>query len=92
MERTKEPSSFTYTIVWLALLIMTWITVTVSGMHLGNLSTLTALAIASLKSGLIIAFFMHLRYENRLFLVIFFVAIITLATIIGFTFFDTSFR
>lgn len=92
MERTKEPSSFTYTIVWLALLILTWITVTVSGMHLGNLTTLTALIIASLKSGLIIAFFMHLRYENRLFLVIFFVAIITLATIIGFTFFDTSFR
>jgi cytochrome c oxidase subunit 4 len=92
MEHRAGPSTKTYFVVWCALLAFTLLTVTVSGLNLGNLSTLSAIAIAATKSGLILAFFMHLRYENRIFVIIFFVAIITLATIIGFTFFDTSFR
>lgn len=88
----RGPKTGVYLVVWAGLLLLTWLTVSVSGMHLGNLSTLSAISIAALKSGLILAFFMHLRYENKLFAIIFFFAIITLAIIISFTFFDTSFR
>jgi cytochrome c oxidase subunit 4 len=92
MEGRTGPTTTSYIAIWVLLIILTWITVSISGMYLGNLSTLTALSIATIKSALILAVFMHLRYENKLFVIIFFVALITLTTIIGFTFLDTSFR
>lgn len=78
--------------VWIALLILTAVTITVAKMNLGNLSVAAALFIASLKSALVVYFFMHLKYEEKLFKIMFLVAVATLALIIGFTFFDTSFR
>jgi len=66
--------------------------VTVAGMHLGRLSMLTALAIASVKAGLVLWFFMHLKYEDRLFKVLLLVPIVTLTVIIGLTFFDVLYR
>jgi cytochrome c oxidase subunit 4 len=82
----------TYVIIWLALLIFTVLTVSVAGMDLGRLSVLTALAIATAKSGLVLNYFMHLKYEDRIFKVMLLVSIITLATILGLTFFDVAFR
>jgi cytochrome c oxidase subunit 4 len=82
----------TYVIIWLALLIFTVLTVSVAGMDLGRLSVLTALAIAAAKSGLVLNYFMHLKYEDRIFKVMLLVSIITLATILGLTFFDVAFR
>ncbi len=57
----------TYVIIWVMLLALTGITITVAGMHLGRFSTLTALVIASIKASLVLWFFMHLKYEKRLF-------------------------
>jgi cytochrome c oxidase subunit 4 len=82
----------TFIIVWLALIALTAITVTVARLHLGRFSTLTALAIASLKAGLVLWFFMHLKYESRLFQWLLLVPIVTLAVIIGLTFFDIWYR
>ena len=81
-----------YLLIWACLLILTGITVTVSQMHLGNLGTLTSLAIATVKATLVLLFFMHLRYETRFFRMIFIIPIVTLAVIIGLTFFDFGFR
>ena len=80
------------TSVWLALLILTALTVGVTRLNLGGYKVLGALAIACLKSGLVIAFFMHMKYEARLFRIILFVALVTLATFIGLTFFDVLYR
>lgn len=82
----------TFVVVWLLLLILTGATVAVSRIHLGPLNIWVALGIASVKSGLVIAFFMHLRYENRLLKFFFFAAIVTLAIFIGLTFFDVLYR
>lgn len=82
----------TYVLVWAALVILTVITVTVAGMDLGRLSIYTALLIALTKSGLVLQFFMHLKYEQGIFKVMFFITIITLTIFIGFTFFDISYR
>lgn len=78
--------------VWLALLVLTTATVLVTRINLGGWKVLAALSIACLKSGLVIAFFMHMKYELRLFRIILFVALITLAIFIGLTFFDVLYR
>jgi cytochrome c oxidase subunit IV len=82
----------TLTAVWVALLLLTAATVLITRANLGAGKVWGALAIASLKSALVIAFFMHLKYEARLFKLILFVALATLATFIGFTFFDVLYR
>jgi cytochrome c oxidase subunit IV len=78
--------------VWLALLVLTVTTVLVTRVDLGAAKVWAALAIACVKSGLVIAFFMHMKYEARIFRTILFVALVTLATFIGFTFFDVLYR
>jgi cytochrome c oxidase subunit IV len=82
----------TLILVWLALLVLTVVTVLVTRLDLGSLKVWTALAVASVKSGLVIAVFMHMKYEARLFRTILFVALVTLAIFIGFTFFDVLYR
>jgi cytochrome c oxidase subunit 4 len=80
------------TAVWLALLALTGLTVAVTRINLGGYKVLGALGIACLKSGLVIAFFMHMKYEGRLLRGFLFVALLTLAIFIGFTFFDVLYR
>jgi cytochrome c oxidase subunit IV len=80
------------TAVWLALLVLTITTVLVTRIDFGAGKVWAALAIACLKSGLVIAFFMHMKYEARIFRIILFVALVTLATFIGLTFFDVLYR
>jgi cytochrome c oxidase subunit IV len=84
--------SWGYIAVWLLLLALTAITITVASMHLGALSILTALTIASLKAGLVLWFFMHLKYEKRFFKLLLLLPFVTLAVVIGLTFFDVWFR
>ncbi len=78
--------------VWLALMVLTAITVAVAQVDLGALNIWVALGIASLKSGLVIAFFMHMKYENWLLRFSLFATLVTLAIFIGFTFFDVLYR
>lgn len=80
------------TVVWLILLILTGLTVWVSRLDLGAYRVWGALAIASFKGGLVIAFFMHMKYEGKLLRWLLFVALLTLAIFIGFTFFDVLYR
>jgi len=78
--------------VWAALIALTAITVTVAGMHLGKFSILAALAIASVKASLVLWYFMHLKYEHKLFKVLLLVPVMTLTVIIGLTFLDIWYR
>ena len=82
----------TFVSVWIVLLMLTAITVTVAKMNLGAFSTLTAIAIASTKAGLVLWFFMHLKYEKRFFQLLLLAPIVTLAVIIGLTFVDIWYR
>jgi cytochrome c oxidase subunit 4 len=85
-------SSKTFFAVWIALLTLTAVTVTVARSNLGAFSTFTAIVIASIKAGLVLWFFMHLKYEKRLLKLLLLVPIITLAVIIGMTFIDVWYR
>jgi cytochrome c oxidase subunit 4 len=82
----------TFIFVWIALIVLTAVTITVARLHLGSLSILAAIAIATIKAGLVLWFFMHLKYEARLFKLLLLVPIVTLAVIIGLTFVDVGFR
>ena len=82
----------TYIMVWLALLILTGLTVTVAGLNLKNYAIMAAIFIAGFKSSLVLNYFMHLKFEAPLFRNMVYVAIFTLVIIIGLTFTDISFR
>ncbi len=75
-----------------ALLILTAVTVAVSFVHLGPFNLVVALTIATLKALLVALFFMHLLYDNKLYLFVFAIALITLGTFIILTLFDTMTR
>ena len=93
-EKIRQIKDRTYVRVWVALVLLTGVTVSMAGMNLGRMSIVAALIIAAFKSGLVLNYFMHLKYEERLW---FFRLIIpgTLALLvlfIGLTFFDVAFR
>jgi cytochrome c oxidase subunit 4 len=80
------------TVIWLALLALTALTVGITRVELGGYKVAAALAIACLKAGLVIAVFMHMQFEGRLLRWLLFLALVTLAIFIGFTFFDVLYR
>jgi len=82
----------TLLLVWLALVVLTILTVAISRIDLGALNILAALGIACTKASLVIAFFMHMKYERTIFRVFLMIALVTLAIFIGFTFFDVLYR
>lgn len=55
-----------YFTIFATLLVLTALTVFVSGIDLGRMNTVAALAIAVTKAVLVILYFMHLRYSTRL--------------------------
>ena len=78
-----------YIRVWLALLVLTAITVTTASFNFGRAGIVVVLAIAAGKSTLVLLFFMHLSTEKRLLLKLLVpIAVITLAIFIGLTYMD----
>jgi cytochrome c oxidase subunit 4 len=83
----------TYFWVWAGLIILTGVTVSVGGMQLGKWAILLPLLIAGTKSGLVLNYFMHLRYERlRVFRVIIPLTLVVLLVFILLTFSDVAFR
>lgn len=78
--------------IWLALLLLTALTVGITRVELGGYKVLAALTIACIKSGLVVAVFMHMQDEGRLLRWLLFLTLVTLAIFIGFTFFDVLYR
>lgn len=80
-----------YILVWLALLILTGVTVAVAGIDFGSLTVATALLIATVKSYLVVTIFMHLRIEQTAFKVFVWVALFFFLISIILLFADYSF-
>lgn len=78
--------------VWIALLILTGVTIKAAQLRMGEWSMLANLLIASTKAGLVLWFFMHLKYEQKFFRMLFLIPIATITIIIGLTFFDIWYR
>ena len=90
--KTHAVSTRTFIIVWIVLLCFTGITIKAAQMQMGEWSMVANIAIASAKASLVLWFFMHLKYEKRLFKLLLFVPLITISVIIGLTFFDIWYR
>src|SRR5580704_5232652 len=55
-----------YFLVFITLIVMTWVTAYVSTIDMGRLNVFVALSIAIFKASLVILFFMHVKYGTRL--------------------------
>jgi cytochrome c oxidase subunit 4 len=82
----------TYVVVWLCLLILTATTVTVAKLHVTDYAVVAAIFIASVKAGLVVTFFMHLRQEPWILKIMLFVALGALTLIVLLTFSDVWYR
>lgn len=92
-EHQHEPVPYrTFILIWVALLVLTGITVAVSRVDLGALNIWVALGVASIKSSLVLLIFMHLRQESMLFKIGILVLLVILAVFIGLTFTDVLYR
>jgi cytochrome c oxidase subunit 4 len=82
----------TYILVWIGLLALTALTVTAATISWGGKSIFVALVIAATKSVLVLAYFMHLRHEARIFRLLLLITVLALTVFIGLTFTDVAFR
>ena len=55
-----------YVVIWVALLVLLFVTWGVAQLNLGTFNTVVALTIAVTKMLLVTLFFMHVRYSRRL--------------------------
>ena len=82
-----------YFVIFLALLVGTILTAWVSFFNFpGPLNAIVALTIACIKAGLVILYFMHMRYSQRLIWIVFGAALFWLAIMFALTFSDYSTR
>ena len=71
-----------------ALLVLTVLTVAAAQMNFGIFNVLIAMGIATVKAALVLLFFMHLKYDNKLFLIIFLTGVFFLIVLFLFCEFD----
>jgi len=71
--------------VLIALMVLTVITVAVAQFDFGPFNTLVAMGIASVKAALVLLYFMHLKYDDKSYPVVFFVGIFFLFVMYGFS-------
>jgi len=74
--------------VLFSLLILTSITVWVSTINLGVINTTVAMIIASTKATLVLLFFMHLKFDKKIFRYLVGLVIAIFIAIMVLTFFD----
>jgi cytochrome c oxidase subunit IV len=60
------PSYGLFILIWIALIGLTSLTVGVAGIDLGIYTVGVALAIACIKAGLVVLYFMHLKFDTPL--------------------------
>lgn len=91
-EKTHIVPYKTQVIVLFVLLILTGITVAVTRLEFGALNTLIAMLIAGIKATIVLAWYMHLKYEKRLLPMLVAGVVILFLLVLFVTFFDYSYR
>jgi cytochrome c oxidase subunit 4 len=82
----------TYGLILVLLLVLTGISVAVTQIELSRWATLAALLLASTKSAIVLAIFMHLKFDHTIYKVMVVFIILVMTAVIVLTFFDYGFR
>ena len=82
----------TFLLVLAGLISLTLISVTVTKIYLGTLTVFIALLIAAVKSTFVLRFFMHLKFENRMFTIMVIGVILLIGVVIFITLLDYLYR
>lgn len=81
-----------YIRVWAILVVLTAVTVSVSYVDMKHVTVLTATLIAAVKGMLVLLYFMHIRFEDRIYRYMILAVLVTYAIFIGLTFVDYWYR
>jgi len=81
-----------FILVWIALLILTGMTVGASVYYPGKVGVGVAMIVTPIKAALILMYFMHLKYEKKVFVIMFLAAMGIFGVFLGLTFIDYLFR
>ncbi len=82
----------TYGLILLLLLTLTGVSVAVTQIELTKWSTAVALILATTKSTFVLAIFMHLKFDQKIFKIMASLIFLLLAVVIIITFLDYAFR
>jgi cytochrome c oxidase subunit 4 len=74
--------------VFFALLFLTVLTVVAAQFNMGEWNTVVAMLIASIKAFFVLAYFMHLKVDDKVFLVCFLLAVFFLIVMYAFSVVD----
>jgi cytochrome c oxidase subunit 4 len=78
----REPGALGYVAVWIALVVLATVTLVLSRAVTGGWGLVVALAIATAKAVLVVAFFMHLASSRPIHRIVFAVAIAFLVLLV----------
>lgn len=81
----------TYLIILGILLALTFLSVAITQIDLGSFGVFGALLFASVKTGLIVFYFMHLKFENKMYSIFAGLVLLTFIVVIILTFLDYMF-
>lgn len=79
-------------LIWIDLLIMTFVTIEIAQFNFQNLTVVIALLVASIKTYLVGYYFMHLKFENKMFRIFVGIMAFVFISFMAILFFDYSFR
>ena len=82
----------TYLYILAGLIALTLISVGVTHVEVGELSIITALVLASIKSVLVIVYFMHLKFDNKILQILVPGIFILVTLVLVIVFLDYNFR
>ncbi len=77
-----------YVVVFLALLVLTFLTVGVTYVDMGEYNLFVALGIAIFKASLVILYFMHARWSPRLVQIVMLTSLLFIGILASFSFAD----
>ena len=89
---THIVSAKLYVGIFLILIALTGLTTGVAYIDLGSMNTVVALAIALVKTSLVVLFFMHLRHESGLSRMVIIASLLWLAILVSLTLADERTR
>ncbi len=91
-EKHHIVSYTTHGIVLAVLLLLTAASVAVTRLEMGPLNTLVAMLIAGAKAAVVLIWFMHLKFDNKLYTIFTVLVLVIFLLVMYVTFFDYSYR